>query len=179
VEGVLLDMGDTLIEEGPFLPGRSPLIPGVGETLPLLRRYRLGLVTNTEEAGRAEVSRALGLLGIGQYFSTIVTSSDLGWRKPHPLIFEAALASLGLPATRTVMVGNDLAKDVAGARALGMRTIHFRWSPRYPALPRGEEERPTLVMGDFVELPEALERLEAFPSPAPQAPWDNGDEHDL
>ncbi|EQD57876.1 hydrolase, haloacid dehalogenase-like family protein, partial [mine drainage metagenome] len=104
VEGVLLDMGDTLLEEGSWTwatlleEGPSPLIPGVGETLPLLSGdYRLGLVTNTQEAGRAEVSRALDLFGIGRYFSVIVTSSDLGWRKPHPFIFEAALAGLGLP----------------------------------------------------------------------------------
>ncbi len=191
VEGVLLDMGDTLLEEGswtwaslleegPSLPGPSPLIPGVGETLPLLSRdYRLGLVTNTQEAGRAEVSRALDLFGIGRYFSVIVTSSDLGWRKPHPFIFEAALAGLGLPPSRTVMVGNDLANDVAGAKALGMRTIHFRWSPRYPALPQGEEERPTLIIGDFVELPKALQRLQALPGPAPRAPGDAGEEDDL
>ncbi len=180
VDGVLLDMGDTLIEEGPFLPGRSPLIPGVGETLTLLYgRYRLGLVTNTDQAGRAEVSQALDQLGIGRYFSVVVTSSDVGWPKPHPFIFEAALSSLGLPPDRTVMVGNHLAKDVAGAKALGMRTVHFRWSPRYPAFPRGEEERPTLAIGDFVELPEALRRLEALPCPAPRAPVDTGEEHDL
>ncbi len=180
VHGLLFDFGDTLVEEGPFLPGRSPLIGGVAETLPLLEgRYRLGLVSNTQGAVRSEVAQALDALGIGRFFSMVLTSSDIGWRKPHPIIFEAAVASLGTPPERTVMVGNSLSNDVAGAKACGMRTVHFRWSPRYPHSPADEEERPTLVIDDFVELPYALERLEAFPSPAPRVREGGEVENDL
>ena len=43
--------------------------------------------------------------------------------KPHPSIFEAALAALGVDVDEAVMVGDSYRDDIAGARALGMRAI--------------------------------------------------------
>ncbi len=43
--------------------------------------------------------------------------------KPHPSIFEAALAALGVAVDETVMVGDSYRDDIEGARALGMRAI--------------------------------------------------------
>ncbi len=43
--------------------------------------------------------------------------------KPHPSIFEAALAVLGVDVGEAVMVGDSYRDDIAGARALGMRAI--------------------------------------------------------
>ena len=43
--------------------------------------------------------------------------------KPHPSIFEAALAALGVEPGETVMVGDSYHDDIEGARALGMRAI--------------------------------------------------------
>jgi putative hydrolase of the HAD superfamily len=44
-------------------------------------------------------------------------------RKPDARIFRAALDRLGVPAERTVMVGDNLEADIVGARRVGMRTI--------------------------------------------------------
>jgi HAD superfamily hydrolase (TIGR01549 family) len=46
-----------------------------------------------------------------------------GWIKPHPSIFEAALAALDVGVREAVMVGDSYRDDIAGARALGMRAI--------------------------------------------------------
>ena len=43
--------------------------------------------------------------------------------KPHPSIFEAALRGVGVPASESVMVGDNLTQDVDGARRLGMRGV--------------------------------------------------------
>jgi HAD superfamily hydrolase (TIGR01549 family) len=43
--------------------------------------------------------------------------------KPHPSIFEAALAALGVAVDEAVMVGDSYRDDIEGARALGMRAI--------------------------------------------------------
>ena len=54
-------------------------------------------------------------------------ASEVGWRKPHPAIFERALEGLGVAAERTLFVGDSLAIDLAGAAAVGMRTCQALW----------------------------------------------------
>jgi putative hydrolase of the HAD superfamily len=68
-----------------------------------------------------EVIEALGLGGLVE---SVVTSARVGYRKPHPAIFRAAmeLAGGGDPESM-VYVGDNYAHDVAGARAVGMRAV--------------------------------------------------------
>lgn len=68
--------------------------------------------------------------------------------KPHPTIFQAALERLGAAPSESVMVGDSLAEDVEGARALGMRAILIDREDRHPDV----EERLT----DLYGLPAAL-----------------------
>jgi len=49
--------------------------------------------------------------------------SVLYYGKPHPAAFEAALASLGVPPSRVLHVGDSLLHDVAGARAAGVDSL--------------------------------------------------------
>jgi len=78
----------------------------------------------------------------------IVDSRSHGRVKPHPTIFQAALAALGVTAEDAVMVGDSLEEDVEGARALGMRAILIDREDRHPNL----DERLT----DLYGLPAAL-----------------------
>lgn len=52
-----------------------------------------------------------------------VGSLQHGHVKPHPSIFEAALAALEVEPGEAAMVGDSYADDIEGARALGMRAI--------------------------------------------------------
>ena len=54
-------------------------------------------------------------------------SSEVGWRKPHPAIFERALEALDVAPERAIFVGDKLSTDVAGASALGMTTCQALW----------------------------------------------------
>ena len=47
----------------------------------------------------------------------------LYYGKPHPAAFEAALASLGVPPSRVLHVGDSLLHDVAGAHAAGVDSL--------------------------------------------------------
>jgi putative hydrolase of the HAD superfamily len=78
----------------------------------------------------------------------IVDSRTHGRVKPHPTIFQAALTLLGVDAAEAVMVGDSLAEDIEGARALGMRAILVDRDDRHPDV----EERLT----DLYGLPAAL-----------------------
>ena len=77
-----------------------------------------------------------------------VGSKSHGRTKPHASIFETALASLGVAAAETVMVGDSYADDIEGARALGMRAILLDREGLYP----GEPDR----IADLGALPAAL-----------------------
>jgi len=65
----------------------------------------------------------LAELGVAPLFDAIVLASDAGAAKPDPAIFRLALARVGVPACDSLFVGDSSERDVAGARALGMRAI--------------------------------------------------------
>ena len=84
-----------------------------------MRRHglRIGLISNGQrdleefaEHHGLDVDVAYGSLAHGRI-------------KPHPSIFEAALAALGVEVGEAVMVGDSYRDDIEGARALGMRAI--------------------------------------------------------
>jgi putative hydrolase of the HAD superfamily len=78
----------------------------------------------------------------------IVDSRSHGRVKPHPTIFQAALAALAVAPADAVMVGDSLEEDIDGARALGMRGILLDREQRHPEV----DERLT----DLYALPAAL-----------------------
>jgi HAD superfamily hydrolase (TIGR01509 family) len=87
--------------------------------------YRLAVLSNTY--GGRWVQHWADCFGFRPYLDAVVTSDEIGIRKPHPAAFFAALARMGVsdPAS-TVMVGDSLTQDVAGAQALGMRTVRVK-----------------------------------------------------
>jgi HAD superfamily hydrolase (TIGR01549 family) len=95
------------------------------------RNYRLGLVSNMMLPGkllRAKLQEA----GIQAYFDPIVISSDVGFIKPHPGIFLAALSQCQLEPGEAVFVGDTYQQDVLGAKGVGMKTawLNSRREPR-------------------------------------------------
>jgi FMN phosphatase YigB (HAD superfamily) len=71
--------------------------------------------------------------------AAVTVPEELGIGKPEPEPFQAALAALGgLAPDEVVMVGNDADRDVAGARAAGIRPI---WLDRGWPAPEPAAER--------------------------------------
>lgn len=82
-------------------------------------RYRLGLVSNFY--GNLEtVCHNTAILSL---FGVVVDSVRVGFSKPDPRIFRQALDGLGVAAPDATFVGDSAPRDMAGARALGMRHI--------------------------------------------------------
>lgn len=118
------------------------------------RGVRLAAVTNRSHGGAAflEELRREGLL---DYFEAVVSSDQVGYRKPHPAIFERALEALGLPAEECAHVGDRLAVDVTGARRVGMFAIWMRRLRPAHEQPAGEHEVPDLTierLGDLTRV---------------------------
>jgi putative hydrolase of the HAD superfamily len=87
---------------------------------------KLGIVSNAIDPPGL-LRRDLDAFGIAARVDIAVFSSEIGLRKPHPAIFERALADLAVAASDALFVGDSLAADVAGAAAVGMHTCQALW----------------------------------------------------
>jgi putative hydrolase of the HAD superfamily len=102
---------------------RLRLYPHVRSTLSLLReRFPLAVVTDAQSVwARGELNK----VGLLDTFDPIVISGDHGFRKPDPRLFRVALERMNVPAERAIYVGNDMYRDIFGAREVGMTTVMF------------------------------------------------------
>jgi putative hydrolase of the HAD superfamily len=93
------------------------------KNFPLLKRlkgtYSLGIVSNFY----GNLPFIVQEIGLSPFFDAVVDSQRIGYQKPHPNIFLAALNELGTPPGRGLFVGDSLKRDMAGAKALGMKHI--------------------------------------------------------
>jgi putative hydrolase of the HAD superfamily len=84
--------------------------------------HRLTIVTNTHDPDL--VPGLVRRFGLDSAVDRVVPSVAVGWRKPHPAIFEAALRDRGAVADDAVFVGDSWEADVEGPRRIGMRAIY-------------------------------------------------------
>jgi putative hydrolase of the HAD superfamily len=104
-------------------PARPFLFPGALEALEYLSgKCLLHLITN----GFAEVQeQKFRIARLSRYFSTVTTSEEACIKKPEPEIFHYAMKKAGAVAPESIIIGDDLAVDIAGARAVGMDQVYF------------------------------------------------------
>jgi putative hydrolase of the HAD superfamily len=99
------------------------------------RGIRIGVLSNTfwPRSWHEEIFRRDGVLDL---IDGAVYTSEIGWTKPHPEAFRAAMAAVGVtdPAS-CVFVGDRPFDDVHGAKSIGMRAVLIPHSnvPAFPA----------------------------------------------
>ena len=97
-------------------------LEGLAEWLSgLARDYRLAIVSNVHEAYL--VPSHLEKMGLKDAFDAVILSVEVGWRKPHPEIYAAALQALGTQADQAVFVGDTHAADFVGPERAGIRSF--------------------------------------------------------
>jgi HAD superfamily hydrolase (TIGR01549 family) len=115
---------------------------------------RLGIVSNRSWRPGRLTWRRLQATGLAEFFepSAIAWSDEVGVRKPHREIFLASLRALGESPQQAAHVGDSTAKDVAGARRLGMTAI------RYAGVRDDTRDGPpaSAVIHHFAALPDVL-----------------------
>lgn len=136
--------------------------PDVKPTLELLRAngLKLGLVSNTGWPAAAH-DPDLERFEIKDLLECRIYSCEVGWEKPAPQIFEAALECMGLRPEETAFVGDFLRYDVAGAHGVGMKGIWKRVDGR-PEEIDDHSIVPDATITRIGELPAALEKLYDF-----------------
>ena len=111
------------------------------------RGFKIGLISNSHRC-LASFQQHFELDGL---ITAAVSSSEHGYLKPHPSIFEAALKLAGVEARNSVMVGDSVPHDIEGARRVGMRGILVHRADTPPA---GGAD--VAVIRDLSELPPLL-----------------------
>lgn len=112
--------------------------------------YLIGLISNSHRC-LASFQQHFDLHGL---ITTAISSSEHGYLKPHPSIFEAALKLTGVEAIESVMVGDSLKHDIEGARRVGIRGVLVRRAGE--AVAGSPEADGVPVIRDLSELPALL-----------------------
>ena len=128
------------------------------ETQATLRRLRaegwaLAILTNGLPSVQFRKVAALGLAALVD--DVIYAEEHAAGGKPSPVPFRAAVRGLDLDASDCVCVGDDAARDVRGARALGVATIRLA----RPGNAVQASEEADLVIDSLRQLPDAASLL--------------------
>jgi putative hydrolase of the HAD superfamily len=114
------------------------------------RGLKIGLISNSHRC-LASFQQHFELEGL---ISAALSSSEHGYLKPHPSIFEAAMKLAGVEPEASVMVGDSLTHDIHGARGAGMRAILVHRADTPPPV-----ATDVPVIRDLSELPGLLQRV--------------------
>lgn len=99
------------------------LYPAVTDTLDKLKKLGLKLVIITDADNNHALAR-LTRVGLLNYFDLIVAADITGTKKPDPAHFLFALEMLGIKPGETLVVGDNIKRDIVPARKLGLRTAY-------------------------------------------------------
>jgi putative hydrolase of the HAD superfamily len=133
---------------------RHRAFPEVHGELELLQsEYVLGLLTNgASEIQREKIARS----GLERFFASIVISGEAGVGKPNRAIFELALSQLRAQPDSAVMVGDNLGRDVRGAKDARIAAV---WVNRFGLVRPSESVAPDVEVTDLRDFRAVLARL--------------------
>lgn len=165
---ICFDFGDTLADEATEVKDetlttlQAELIPGAGDMIHELKRrgYKLALVADGRPGTYVNVLSQHGLYDL---FDAFAISEELGVEKPNQYMFTYALDQLGvapLDYHRSMMVGNNLERDIKGANGLGLISVWLDWAPRRSKVPADESEVPQYIIKEPRQLLDLIEQLE-------------------
>lgn len=108
------------VSQGPL---KNKLMPDTIDVLEYLHeKYQLHIITNGfEEVQHLKIINS----NLEKYFSRVITSDLAGFKKPHPGIFEFSFRESGAAPDESIMIGDSLDADIAGAKKCGMAQVYF------------------------------------------------------
>jgi len=123
------------------------------------RGYKLGVIS---DAPKLQLWTRLCDLRLQHFFDVVISSEDVGELKPGSLPFKQALLILGLKPGEVMMVGDNLERDVYGAKKMGMISVLAKYGKvkeRIVGMREHKvehETKPDHEISDFGELLELL-----------------------
>ena len=103
-------------------------VPAIHKMLQrLAKEYTLCLISN----GSSSMQRTkLEHSDLGKFFELILISGEHGISKPDSRLFKMAIRHFRIGRSKTVMIGDDLERDIKPARRLGIKTIWVKGKPK-------------------------------------------------
>ena len=89
----------------------------------LSSEYKMGIICDTGFTPGRVLRLVLAGADILGFFGCTVFSDEVGYNKPHRIMFETALKVLGRKPSEGLHIGDLLQTDVAGAKAVGMKAV--------------------------------------------------------
>ena len=132
-----------------LLPSRTIVFPDTKEVLQYLtdKGYQLHLITNGFELTQHSKLKSSGL---DSFFKEVITSEGSNSLKPQREIFEYALSKTGGSAEQSIMIGDSLEVDIAGAMTVGMDQVQVNYNGAK------QEFQPTYTITALKQLKEFL-----------------------
>ncbi|MCL2135483.1 MAG: HAD family hydrolase [Candidatus Bathyarchaeota archaeon] len=136
-----------------FTEEKTKLLPNVSETIEVLSlKTKLALLTMRHIPNQVVV-KELNNLGIGKYFSSVMTAFDTVQPKPSPEAIFKCIEKFGVELCDCLIVG-DSVNDVRAGKAAGINTIGLLSGLYfYEEL---EKECPDMILSDLTELPKVM-----------------------
>lgn len=111
---------DVLVKNTQSSANWDQILPGTRDALKRIRQqYSTAVISNAD--GR--IDAVLRRCGIADCFGSVTDSGVVGYEKPHPAIFEAALRAMKAEAAESLYVGDVYSVDYLGARGAGMHAV--------------------------------------------------------
>ena len=156
---LLFDWGDTLMRDFKEFSGpmkdwpRVETLPGAADMLAVLHPdWTLAVATNAEDSAEADIRAALQRVELDRWLDRVYCFKNIGYKKPSREFYQYILDDLKLSARSVFMVGDNLAADVLGANACGIRAIWF--NPHSLVIRKGDLHR---TIHTLAALPALLE----------------------
>ncbi|MDZ7728450.1 MAG: HAD family hydrolase [Dehalococcoidia bacterium] len=103
---------------------RFDAAPSLAATLAGFRDRGVKLIAVSNTSTSSRLLRAyLDAIGVLRLFDATVFSLELGWKKPHPAIYHAALEAAGVAPDEAIFVGDRVREDVGGPLAEGIPAV--------------------------------------------------------
>jgi len=100
---------------------------------------------------------SLDHFGIRSAFETVVVSAEVGWCKPHRIIFDHTLEKMRIRPDEALFIGDQLYVDVYGALKCGMHVVWIEterqdWLPPEVQLPAWKPTYTVRVISELIDL---------------------------
>jgi FMN phosphatase YigB (HAD superfamily) len=133
LKAIAFDFGHTVMDEVTC----RELMPGAYEAITSIPLPK-AVWANTREASAADVREMLARMDVARYIEWVVTSFDIGHRKPAPEFFAAALATCAVKGSDILYIGNQMNTDILGANRARIACVYLSGTAY-----RSLDDRPT------------------------------------
>ena len=121
-------------------------------------RYRTAMISNFGYA--PALYESLDRFGIRGAFETVVVSAEVGWCKPHRMIFDHTFEKMEIRPSEALFFGDQLYIDVYGALNAGMHVVWVEtarqdWMPPEVQVPACRPTYTVRLLSDVIELLES------------------------